>query len=280
MKPANFTLSRPTQSAEAVHLLVQSEGLGKALSGGQSLGPMMNMRLVQPASIIDLSLIEDLRQSQDAIDYVSLGAAVTHSNIEDQQVPDPTGGLMREVAAGIAYRAIRNRGTLGGSLAHADPAADWVNLLALLNASFVVLGPNGVREVEATDWMQAAFTTSLTEAEILLSVRIPRLSSHARRSYYKINRKPGEFADAIAGFVEDPVRQVYAGVIGALDAPPLYIHDARALIQELRTGLCASLTHSALLAAGLEPDTHAYQLHAVALLRAVALLDSDSGKMQ
>jgi len=187
---------------------------------------------------------------------------------------------MREVAGGIAYRAIRNRGTLGGSLAHADPAADWINLMPLLNASVIVLGPDGSREVQSTDWMQGAFTTALTEEEIILCVIIPRLSSHARRSYYKINRKPGEFADAIAGFVEDPVRHVCSGVIGAIDATPFYIQDARPIIEELRAGRCAGHTHAALLAAGLEADSHAYQLHATALLRAVALLDSESGKMQ
>lgn len=138
--------------------------------------------------------------------------------------------MMAYVASGIAYRAVRNRGTLGGSLAHADPAADWINLMALLDAEYLLEGPSGTRTVTNALWMSGAFTTALAEDEILTAVRIPKLSASARWSYYKFNRKTGEFAEAIAAFVDDRERGVQRGIIGATDGPPHVIADASPLI--------------------------------------------------
>ena len=266
MKAAKFDYARPAACNEATSLLQQSEGLGKVLGGGQSLGPMMNLRLAQPSLLVDVRGIAALRECDAQPDAVTLGAAVTHADIEDGRVPDPTRGLMPYVAAGIAYRAVRNRGTLGGSLAHADPAADWVNLMALLDAQFFVEGPQGRRTVAAAHWMVGAFTTALAEDEVLTAVRIATLSPSARWSYYKFNRKAGEFAEAIGAFVDDPAGGVRRGLIGATDGVPHVLTDASPLLG----GWDASFAAQQLQAAGLQPGTYEYRVHEVALRRAAA----------
>src|SRR4051794_27247073 len=110
MKAAQYDYARPAGCGEAVSLLQQSAGMGKVLGGGQSLGPMMNLRLAQPELLVDVRGIAVLRACDEQPDAVTLGAAVTHADIEDGRVPDPSRGLMPYVAAGIAYRAVRNRG--------------------------------------------------------------------------------------------------------------------------------------------------------------------------
>src|SRR4029078_1642165 len=111
-------------------------------------------------------------------------SCTTQAAIEDGRVPDITHGLMREVAASIAYRAVRNRGTIGGSLCHADPAADWGSGLVLLSALALIEGPTGCREIEAERFMNGAFATVLADDEILVGIRIPKLSSQGRWGHY------------------------------------------------------------------------------------------------
>ncbi|OIQ95787.1 carbon monoxide dehydrogenase medium chain [mine drainage metagenome] len=264
MKAAHFDYGRPVECGAAMVQLQQSGGGGKYIAGGQSLGPMMNLRLVQPDVLVDLRGIGALRECRTEEGYTVLGALTTHAAIEDGLVPDPTYGMMPWVARGIAYRAVRNRGTLGGSLAHADPAADWVNLMAVLDAQYLVEGPDGARTIAQPDWMLGAFATALHEDEVLTGVRIPDLSAGARWSYYKFNRKTGEFAEAIAAFVDDPRRGVRRGVIGALAGAPFVIREACPLIDAWDV----AFAHEQLIAAGLEADSYDYKIHAVALARA------------
>jgi carbon-monoxide dehydrogenase medium subunit len=272
MKAAQYDYARPAGCGEAVSLLQQSAGMGKVLGGGQSLGPMMNLRLAQPELLVDVRGIAVLRACDEQPDAVTLGAAVTHADIEDRRVPDPSCGLMPYVAAGIAYRAVRNRGTLGGSLAHADPAADWINLMALLDAQYLLEGPGGRRTVAGAGWMAGAFTTALAEDELLTAVRIARLSASARWSYYKFNRKTGEFAEAIGAFVNDPARGVRRGLIGATDGAPYVIEDAAPLLD----GWDARYAAIQLQAAGLQPNSYEYRVHEVALRRAAEDISQQS----
>ena len=157
---------------------------------------------------------------------VRFGAMVTHAQIEDGLVPDPTRGLMPFVARGIAYRAVRNRGTLGGSLCHADPAADWVNAMPLLGASCLVAGPDGTREVPAAGFMASAFETALGEGELLTAVQVPRRSAATRWAYRKFCRKTGEFANALAACLLDPSDGTERVVLGALDGAPHVVEEA------------------------------------------------------
>ncbi|CDY77654.1 Carbon monoxide dehydrogenase medium chain [Caballeronia glathei] len=268
MKAAAFDYEKPLACDEAIRLVTPTDGMGKFVSGSQSLGPMMNLRLAQPELLVDLRGIAALRETRSDGEYGVIGACVTHAEIEDGAIEDFTQGLMAHVARGIAYRAVRNRGTLGGSLAHADPAADWINVMCALAADFLVAGPGGERVVASADWMAGAFTTALEADEILTGVRIRRLSDTARWSYYKFNRKPGEFAEAIAVFIDDARAGICRAVIGAIDAPPCLIANARALVDDPSP----ALLDPCLTGAGLEPGTYEYQVHRVALMRAAATL--------
>ena len=135
VKPVNFDYVRPPDVEASLSLLAEDGRSVKVVAGSQSLGPMLNMRLVQPDLLVDITGIEELRQVKEDADGVVIGACVTHADIEDGRAPDVTGGALPSVAHGIAYRAVRNRGTIGGSLTHADPSADWISILAALGAS-------------------------------------------------------------------------------------------------------------------------------------------------
>ena len=161
-----------------------------------------------------------------------IGACVTHADIEDGRAPDVTGGALPSVAHGIAYRAVRNRGTIGGSLTHADPSADWISILAALGASVKLRGPKGVRTIPVEDYMLGALEADLRRGELLVSVRAPRLSRSACWGYHKICRKTGEFAYAIGAFVVDSERGVCRAVMGATDSRPIVVADARAIIAD------------------------------------------------
>jgi carbon-monoxide dehydrogenase medium subunit len=172
------------------------------------------------------------------------------------------------VARVVAYRAVRNRGTVGGSLAHADPAADWPLVLATLDATVRVTGPSGTRELKADAFMTAAFTTPLADDEIVEWVRVPKLGAGARWGYYKFCRKTGEFPEAAAALLLDPERRVARCFAGALDRPPQPLDTvARAVAQE---GMASDdLIGAALarVAPGLGPA--ARKLRATAVKRAV-----------
>src|SRR5271166_2074899 len=146
MKAAAFEHTRPASLVDAIALLAGETG-ARVLAGGQSLGPMLNLRLAQPRLLVQVNRLRELSGVAADADAVTIGAAATHAAIADGLVPDIGGGVLAGVAEGIAYRAVRNRGTIGGSLCHADPAADWVTVLTALGATVVLRGPNGARVV-------------------------------------------------------------------------------------------------------------------------------------
>lgn len=220
MKPAPFNYETARDAGEAVRLLTEGGDGAKLIAGGQSLGPMMNLRLARPATVIDIHGAAELLGVEEAPDAIRYGAGVRHADFEDGRVPDAAGGMLRGVARDIAYRPVRNRGTLGGSLAHADPAADWVNVMIALDAELELSSPRGSRRVAAAGYMQAAFMTAIAADEILVAVHVPRLSAAARWGYYKFCRKVGEFSEATGVVVADPERGYVRVVAGALDGAP------------------------------------------------------------
>jgi len=236
MKPARFDYERPADIRGALSLLGADGAAAKVLAGGQSLGPMLNLRLVQPELLVDVTRIVDLKRIEDRADAIVVGACVTHADIEDGRVPDVTRGALPGVARNIAYRAVRNRGTLGGSLVHADPAGDWLSALAAIGAEAMIVGPSARRTVAVEDLMLGVFDVSLEPSELLEAIRIPRLSASARWGFYKVSRKTGEFAHAIGAILDDPDRGVCRAVIGAIDAKPIVLSDARPLFGGGSTG--------------------------------------------
>jgi carbon-monoxide dehydrogenase medium subunit len=264
MKPVAFEYERPGELTSAIALLTEGAGSAKVMAGAQSLGPMLNLRLAQPRLVVDVRGVPELLDVSDTGDAVFFGGCVTHAAIEDGRVSDPSQGLMREAAANIAYRAVRNRGTIGGSLCHADPSADWPNVLPVLGAIAVIAGASGRREVPVEQFMTGAFSTVLKDEEVLLGVRVPKLSESARWGHYKFCRKPGEFAEAMAALVVDRERNVCRAVIGATHGVPHVIHDAWFLAD----GFDGDRAFAAIEAAGVDDDPYERRIHYAALERA------------
>lgn len=198
MKPAEFAYARPGSLDEALRLLADNAGRGRLLAGGQSLGPMLNLRLATPELVIDIGRLRELQRLETVDGLLVIGAGVCHADIEDGRVQDVAGGLLRRVAAGIAYRAVRNRGTIGGSLAHADPAADWPPVMIALGAELEIASVRGRRRVGAADFATGVLATVLEPDEMIEAIRIPRAASKPRWGHHKIAAKPGDFAESLA----------------------------------------------------------------------------------
>jgi carbon-monoxide dehydrogenase medium subunit len=271
VKPVRFDYARPTDLATAVALGSRDDVVVKFLAGGQSLGPMLNLRLIQPDLLVDITAIAELKRVEETADSIIIGSCITHADIEDGRVPDVTGGAMRAVAAGIAYRAVRNRGTIGGSVVHAEPSADWISALAALGASTVINGAQQERRVPIERFMAGVFETDLVGGELVSGIHIPRLSSAARWGYYKICRKTGEFAHAIGVYLQDPARSVYRAVIGATGGKPIVFADANELVGSGSSpgAFDVHLAREAMTAHGLT-DPIDQQIHLAALRRAIA----------
>jgi len=269
VKPAPFEFIGCRDTAQALALLAAGDGGARPCGGTQSLGPMLNLRLAQPSQLIDLGRIEALREVSLHDDLLRIGAAVTHARIEDGELPDVTRGLLPAVASGIAYRAVRNRGTIGGSLAHADPAADWVSTMRLLDARLLLLGAAGERRVGAASFFVGPLGTVIRHDELLAAVEVPRFSAGARWAYRKLCRKPGEFAQAIAGCWVDPARGVMRAVLGAPDRMP-HVVDGQPAVDALRhsRGVARVLDEIGII------EPYARELHTAMLRRALADLDA------
>jgi carbon-monoxide dehydrogenase medium subunit len=270
VKPVRFDYARPTDLGTAVALGSRDDVVVKFLAGGQSLGPMLNLRLIQPDLVVDITAIVELKRVEETAESITIGSCVTHADIEDGRVPDVTRGALRAVAAGIAYRAVRNRGTIGGSIVHADPSADWISALAALGASVVIRGAQQERRIPIERFMAGVFETDLVGGELVSGIQIPRLSSAARWGYYKICRKTGEFAHAIGVYLQDPERSICRAVIGATGGKPIVFADARKLVGggNLPEAVDVQVAREAMTAHGLT-DPIDQQIHLAALRRAI-----------
>lgn len=262
MKAAAFDLVQP-RTLEAALDALGGDG-SRPAAGYQSLGPMLNLRLAQPVRLVDLNRVPELRAVSEEDGAIILGACITHAEIEDGAVADGSAGALPAVAAGIAYRAVRNRGTIGGSLAHADPAADWPTALAAAGAAVRVAGSSGVRRIPVDSFIRGAFDSALDDGEIVAAVEIPRFSSGARWGFWKFCRKAGEFAEAMCAVLVDRERSVCRIALGATDSKPLVadlepdaLDDTAALDRIVEEG-------------GLGGDAIHARLHRAAMRRAVA----------
>ena len=226
MKPAAFDYARPADWPAALALLVAG---ARPVAGAQSLGPMLNLRVATPDRLADLRHLPGYAGVEILGDVVRIGAGTTHAAIEDGAVPGRLGAILAGVARHIAYRAVRNRGTIGGSLAHADPAADWVAVLSAFPGFAVALGPQGERRIPLDAFIPGVMETALRSDELLRAVEVSALPDAARWGPWKFCRKPGEFSKATACVLALPGATPRA-VLAALDAPPLVIADASALL--------------------------------------------------
>ena len=268
MKPVDFAYHRAADLDDALERLRAGGGGAKLIGGSQSLGPMLNLRLARPRELVDISSVAALRGIESTRESVIAGAAVTHAEIEDRPATDPLGRAMREVAAGIAHRAVRNRGTIGGSVAHADPSADWMSFLLCASARVRIRGVAGERDVPMQDFTRAAYTTALALDEIVTRVEVPRASGRARFGFCKLCRKAGEFAEAIGAVLIDPERRCCRVVAGAVGPKPVVLSAAtRSLAAAAPPGLEA--LRREIMAAAREHDPVKLHMAAVSVRRAI-----------
>ncbi len=220
MKAAKFDYVRVNEAKEALSLLEGSDGSTKAMGGSQSLGPMLNLRLARPQKVIDVSSVADWRSVSKEENRIRVGAAVTHAEIEDGVFSDLRGHMLQDVAGVIAYRAVRNRGTIAGSIAHADPAADWVLATSALGAELELVSAKGTRRSAMPEFMLGAYAVDLQPDELIAAVYVPEKTAQTRWGYYKFCRKTGEFAEASCAAYFDPSTRTARIAVGALGGAP------------------------------------------------------------
>lgn len=193
MKPVAFEYHRPASVAEAVQLLADLED-AKVLAGGQSLVPLMNFRMAAPAHLVDISGLAELRTITVDAEAVTIGAAVTHSELLDHAEATATIPLLGEAEGLIAHEVIRNRGTVCGSLAHADPSGELTAVLALLDGSVEAVSTGGTRSIPAAELFVGPLMSSLEENELVVSARFPRPPAGTVTAFREVARRHGDYA--------------------------------------------------------------------------------------
>jgi carbon-monoxide dehydrogenase medium subunit len=271
MKAAPFDYIRPKTVAEASAALARDGVTTAAIAGGQSLVPMLNLRAAVIDLLVDLSRLDELKGVTETPAGLQIGALTSHAAIEDGKIPDLFGGLMRRVAGQISYRAVRHHGTIGGSVALADPAADWPPCLIALGASVRISGPKGTRAEPVKDFVRGTYETTLAPGEVVLGFDVPRPSAPLRSGFAKVVRKSGAFANSIAIAVAQGRDGPVSVVLGAAGPRPCVLPAAAKRIQNSagdEDGLRAAIATDL---ATLMPDADAYQhrLHTSTILRAV-----------
>jgi carbon-monoxide dehydrogenase medium subunit len=199
-RPAEFDYHRPATLEEALGLLASGED-ARPLAGGHSLLPLMKLRLVEPAALVDIGRISGLDGIAEDGDGIRIGALATHASVAASAVVRARCGVLATTAEGIGDRQVRQRGTIGGSLAHADPAADYPTVVKALAATIVATGPNGEREIAADDFFTGVFTTSLQPGELITSVRVPAVSPGSGAAYEKHRHPASGYAVAAVAAV-------------------------------------------------------------------------------
>jgi carbon-monoxide dehydrogenase medium subunit len=195
MLPAPFEYHRPSSLEEAVQLL-SSLDEAKVLAGGQSLIPLLKFRFASPAHLVDVNRVPGLDGIKEEGGFLRIGALVRHNQIVASDLVSARYPVLAAAAPQIADPIVRNLGTVGGSLAHADPAGDWGAVMLAVGASVVARSARGEREIPIADFLQDIFTTALTSDEILTEVRVPVPDPRAGGAYLKLERKVGDFATA------------------------------------------------------------------------------------
>lgn len=273
MKMPPFDYACPTTLSEAVALLASRDGEARALAGGQSLLPMLAFRLAQPELLVDLRKLEVLRTIKiDAEGGVTLGAMVRWRDILDDKRLVNAHPLLRAAIAEVAHYQIRNRGTVGGSLAHADPAAEMPGIAIACEAEISVVGRSGARVIKAADFFRGPLMTALTADEIIVDVRLPAWPPGRRWGFQEFARRRGDFALAAAAVLYDEdengkARNAHIGAIGVADRP-LRLHAVEAALngQAMDDETIAKAEAAASVAVDPQDDIHASAAYRRALI--------------
>jgi len=260
MKPAPFDYHRPATLDEALALLERYEGDAKVLAGGQSLIPLMNMRLARPAALIDLERIDGLSGLRFDGARLHVGAMTRHMDVERSAEVRERIGILSDAMPHVGHLAIRTRGTFGGSLAHADPAAELPALATLFDATFAIAGPAGAREVPWNEFFITFLTSCLEANEILTGVTLTLAPPRAGWNFHEIARRHGDYALAGCGTLveledgDDTIASARVALFG-VDATPVRLLDAEPLFAGCLPSATAIDDIAAEAAANLEPAT-------------------------
>ena len=236
MKPAPFDYVRAATVDEAVAILAGSNGEAKVLAGGQSLVPMLNFRVVDVPLFVDINGIEGLDRIEETDGGgLRIGALTRHSTLETSNLVKDRFPVMHEAMKHVAHLAIRNRGTIGGSLSHADPAAELPTMAVLLNATIITANASGGREISAAEFFIAPLTTSLTPDEIVVAVDLPGLPQGSGYGFEEFAQRRGDFGIAgVAAIVKmdgQIVTKARIALMGLHDIP-IRAHGAEAALVE------------------------------------------------
>jgi aerobic carbon-monoxide dehydrogenase medium subunit len=227
MIPAKFDYVRPSSVGDAVSALAGGGEDAKVIAGGQSLLPLLRLRLAYPELLVDIAGLDELRGVTDAGDHLLIGARTTHYQVVHDPLIAEHCGLLAEAAATVADPAVRHRGTLGGSLAHADPAGDLPAVALALNATLIATGPAGAREIPAAEFFVDYLTTALEPGEILTGIRVPKLGSDWGYRYEKFHRTAQAWAIVgVAALVRRSDGQVAEARVGLTNMGPVPIRAA------------------------------------------------------
>jgi len=225
VKAASFAYAKPRALAEALDLAARPEA--KILAGGQSLIPSLNMRLSSPELLVDINGLDELKGIRLDKDTVRIGALTTHAEIERSDVVKKHLPLLAEAVPHIAHPAIRNRGTIGGSLALADPAAEYPACVLALDAVIIATGRKGERKIMAGDFFKGLFETDLKPGELLTAIEFKAQKKDERSAFLELARRHGDYAIVgLAGFAGNGGKRI--AFFGAGDRPVLAVHAARA----------------------------------------------------
>jgi CO/xanthine dehydrogenase FAD-binding subunit len=267
VKPARFDYHQPATLDEAIALLARYGGEAKLLAGGQSLMPLMNFRLARPAALIDLNAIAALAYIREDDGRIMLGAMTRQRTIEFSPIVRRRLPLLAEATALVGHLPIRTRGTIGGSLAHADPSAEYPAILTALDGTVVARGPRGERTLRAAELFESYLTTSLGPDELLVEVRLPAMPEGAGFAFEEFSRRHGDFAivGIAAMLVVQGERCTSARLVTAGAGPvPTRLREAEEILE--REGYSAGAIEAAARRAAelVEPDT---DIHASAAYR-------------
>lgn len=203
MIPPSFDYHSPASVDDTLALLAEHGDAARVLAGGQSLIPMMRFRLAEPGVLVDVNGVAGLDVLEETDDHLRIGAMVRHATIEGSELVRERYPLLADAAAVIADPLVRNRGTVGGSLVHADPAGDWGSVMLAADAELVVRSAGGERTMSTDELFLTSFTSTLEPGELLVEIRVPRAGSGHGGAYEKMERKVGDFATvAVAARIE------------------------------------------------------------------------------